>query len=301
MRESTGDNYISSEYAKALAASDAKVGKTTFLVCSMLGALPWQKFGGVVDKPDNLHVITFDANALGGLKGFILDRCKRSKDYLRYNVYNLQDEFKAISQSRDDWNYDLYNAVMNTLDIVNSRVAKTGGVHALIFSSVTGLAEGILRAVAGPPDPGNKGSGMDPSKWQALAAQLVDIRNRAQTDTHHCIWEAHIDRAPSFAMKKKGQDDDTGPKESIHVPGSAGRSWSFNMEQVFRIRREYGGEYENTGVDMVYLDTRPSGSFISNGRAFNELLKPREADMTVAFHKLGLNVGRYGSKKKSEK
>lgn len=296
MEEMSGDSYVSSEYAKALAASDAKIGKTTFLACSALGALPWQKHGGVVDKPEHLHIVTFDANALGGLSSFITESCKKPKDFLKYRVYKLQDEFKSVSEGREDWNYDLYNSVMTTLDIVNKRVRTEAGVHVLLFSSVTGLAEGLLRALAGPPTVSNKGSGMDPSKWQALSGQLVDIRNFAQADTHHCLWEAHIDRASTFAMKK-GTQDDTAPKESIHIPGAAGRSWSFNMEQVFRIRREYGGEFENSGVDVTYLDTRPSGSFIAGGRSFNERLKPREMDMTLAFHKLGLKIGRFGSKK----
>lgn len=296
MDESSGSDYVSADFAKALMASDAKVGKTTFIVGSLLGAMPWQKFGGVVDRPDHLHVLTFDANALGGLGGFITERCKKPKDYLRYRVYNLQNEFRAVSRSREEWNFELYNAVVATLEVINKRVTKEGGVHALVFSSLTGLAEGILRAISGPPDEDRKGSGMDPSKWQGLAQQLIDIRNYAHTDTHHCIWEAHIDRAPVFQMKKSGGED-TGPKESIHVPGAAGRSWSFNVEQVFRLRREFGGEFEKSGVDFTYLDTRPSGTFIANGRSFNEKLKPREPDMTVAFHKLGLQVGRYGSKK----
>lgn len=299
MDEQTGETYVSAEYAKALAASDAKVGKTTFLVCSALGALPWQKFGGVVDRPEHLHILTFDANALGGLGDFITSSCGKDKSFLKYRVYNLQNEFKEVSRSRDEWNFTLYNAVMSTLETINQRVVKEGGVHVLIFSSLTGFAEGILRAVSGPPDEDRKGSGMDPSKWQGLAQQLIDVRNVAHTDTHHCIWEAHIDRAPVFAMKKSA--DDSAPKESIHVPGSAGRNWSFNVEQVFRLRREYGGEYENTGIDNMFLDTRPSGSFIANGRAFNEKLKPREPDMTVAFHKLGLLIGRYGSKKTKTK
>lgn len=299
MKEQSGETYVSSDFAKALAASDAKIGKTTFLVAGCLGVLPWQKFGGVVDTPEHLHVLTFDANALGGLGDFMTQQCGASKEALRYRVYNLQDEFKEVSRSRDEWNFALYNAVVDTLQTVNQRVSKEGGVHALVFSSVTGLAEGILRAISGPPDEGRKGAGMDPSKWQGLASQLVDIRNMAHADTHHCIWEAHIDRAPVFQMKKT--DDSAGPKESIHIPGAAGRSWSFNVEQVFRIRREFGGQFENSNVDLTFLDTRPSGSFIANGRAFNERLKPREPDITVAFHKLGLKVGQWGKKPQKQK
>lgn len=298
MQEMTGETYKSGDYAKVLAASDAKVGKTTFLVAQALGAFPNQKYGGVVDKPEHLHVLTFDANALGGLQKFIVESCGKDSSYLKYRVYNHQDEWKKVSAGRSDWNYDLYNAVQTTLRLVSERAQKEGGVHVLIFSSLTGLAEGILRAIAGPPSPEKKGQGMDPAKWSEFARQLVDIRNFAQVDTHHCIWEAHIDRGSQFAMKK--QDEETA-KESIHVPGQAGRSWGFNVEQVFRIRREFDTTYPGTKVDRVFLDTRPSMDFIAGGRSFTESLDAKEYDMTLAFHKLGLSIGRYGSKKASKK
>jgi len=296
MDEQTGNNYTSAEYAKVLAAADAKIGKTTFLVASLLGALPWQRFGGVVDRPRHLHVLTFDANALGGIKRFITNSCGKDTSYCDFRVYNHQDEWKRVSHSKEDWNYDLYNAVVNTLSTVSARAVKEGGVHALLFSSLTGLSEGMLRALAGPPSEERKGAGMDPAKWSEFARQLIDVRNYGQVDTHHCIWEAHIDRGSQFSMKKNDEAD-AGPRESLHVPGSAGRSWSFNVEQVFRIRRDFGDTFEKTNVDMTYLDTRPSADFISGGRGFTEALKAREPDLTLAFHKLGLKIGRFGAAK----
>lgn len=295
MQEMTGDTYKSGDYAKVLAASDAKVGKTTFLAAQSLGAFPNQKYGGVVDKPNHLHILTFDANALGGLKNFITKSCGRDASYLGYRVYNHQDEFRRVSMSTSDWNYELYNAVQNTLQLVSKRAQKEGGVHVLLFSSLTGLSEGILRALAGPPNEDKKGSGMDPSKWSEFARQLVDIRNFAHVDTHHCLWEAHIDRGSQFSMKKT--DEDT-TKESIHVPGQAGRNWGFNVEQIFRLRRMYGDTYPGTNVDKVVMDTRPSLDFISGGRSFTELLDAKEGDLTLALHKLGLKIGRFGKKSK---
>ena len=300
MQEMSGETYQSSQFAKALCASDAKVGKTTFLVCQALGAFPNQKYGGVVDKPEHLHILTFDANALGGLKGFITSQCKKGPEYLKYRVYNHQDEWRRVSESRDDWNFDLYNAVQNTLRTIRQRAEKEGGTHLLVFSSLTGLAEGILRAIAGPPDEKKKGCGMDPSKWQEFSRQLIDIRNAAQVDVYHCMWEAHIDRGAQFAMKKQ-DDGEGGPKETIHVPGQAGRSWGFNVEQVFRIRRSLGDTFPSTNIDRMYLDTRPSMEFISGGRSFTESLDPKEYDLTLAFHKLGLKIGRFGAKAKKSK
>lgn len=296
MKEETGATYQSSKYAKALVAADAKVGKTCFLVGQALGAFPNQKFGGVVDKASHLHVLTFDAAALTGVNLFLRKSCGKGEEYLKYRVYNHQDEFKKVALERTDWNYDLYNSVVASLQKVTERAKAEGGVHVLIFSSLTGLAEGILRAIAGPPDPKKKGQGMDPAKWSEFARQLVDIRNFAQVDSHHTLWEAHVDRGPQFSMKKNDNEDE-GAKESIHVPGQAGRNWSFNVEQVFRIRREMGNTYNGTKVDRAFLDTRPSMDFIAGGRSFTELLEPREYDMTVAFHKLKLKVGQFGKKK----
>jgi hypothetical protein len=37
--------------------------------------------------------------------------------------------------------------------------------------------------------------------------------------------------------------------------------------------------------------------FVPGGRLFTEKLEPREGDLTLAFYKLGLTVGRWGSKK----
>lgn len=299
MQEMTGESYKSGDYAKVLAASDAKVGKTTFLAAQSLGAFPNQtQSGGVVDKPSHLHILTFDANALGGLSDFITKSCKKGKEYLGYRVYNHQDEFRRVSMSTQDWNYELYNAVQGTLKKVSERAVREGGVHVLLFSSLTGLSEGLLRALAGPPDEAKKGSGMDPSKWSEFARQLVDIRNFAQVDTHHCLWEAHIDRGSQFTMKKN--DEDT-TKESIHVPGSAGRNWGFNVEQIFRLRRMFGDTYPNTTIDKVVLDTRPSLDFVSGGRSFTEKLEAKEPNLTIAFHKLGLKIGRFGAAKKVTK
>jgi hypothetical protein len=130
------------------------------------------------------------------------------------------------------------------------------------------------------------------SKWKAIAHQLHELQNLAQIDNWHCFWEAHLDKPTG-----QTQDKNAAPaKESIRVSGEAGRNWSYNVEQVLRIRRMYGQTFPGTTCDQVYMDTRPSLDFISSGRNFTEALEPKEADMTQDFIKLGLQVGRWGLK-----
>lgn len=292
MIETTGELYQSSKYAKALCVSGSKVGKSCFLVASALGVFPSQKFGGIIDKPANLHVITFDANALGGIQNFLTKTCNAPKEALGFRVYNLQDSFRRVSDSDSEYDMTFFNDVFVALDKIKTHAAK-GGVHAVLFSSLTGLAAGLERAVIGPP--GNKkGNGADPSKWQAFSHQLTEIQNFSQVDSWHCLWEAHLDKAPALDMGSGAPQ----AKETIRVSGKAGRSWAYNVEQVFQIRRNMGQKHPNTNCDVVYLDTRPSLDFISNGRGFTENLAPQEPDLTVAFKKLGLTVGRWNSPSK---
>ncbi|MBU6430537.1 MAG: hypothetical protein KGR26_16080, partial [Cyanobacteria bacterium REEB65] len=56
-----------SKFAKALAVSEAKVGKTVFLAAQALGVFPGQKFGGVVDDPSNLYIVEIDSGGATGV------------------------------------------------------------------------------------------------------------------------------------------------------------------------------------------------------------------------------------------
>lgn len=287
MIETTGAEYKASEYAKALTASESKVGKTTFLVGSCLGVLPWQKYGGVVDTPENLHVITFDANALGGIQKFLTQSCGAKAEALKFRVWNLQDDMRKVSETSGDYDMTFYSAVLGVLDKIHDRVK---GVPAVIFSSLTGLANGIERSIVGEP----KGRGYsDASKWKALAHQLHEIQNFAQVDRWHIFWEGHLDKQAQLGLKNEAP-----AKETIRVSGEAGRNWGYNVEQIFRIRRQFSQPHPGTKVDQVYLDTRPSLDFVASGRGFTESLEAKEPDLTVALGKLGLKVGHWGYSKK---
>lgn len=291
MKKQTGDTYQSSAWAKALLCSEAKVGKSCFVIASALGVLPWQKKGGIVDKPENLHVLTFDANALGGIKRFLIETCGAPKEALNFNVYNLQEDMRQVCVSTDDWNSDFFNAIMSVLQDI---AGKARGVPVLHISSLTGVAQGLERALAGPPG-GKKGAGMDMAKWAAFSHQLSELRNYGQLDKWHAIWEAHIQK-----LVRKGQQGET-TEESLSISGKTGQNFAYNVEQVFRIRRMFGQTYTakdgtKYACDKTFLDTRPAMEFIANGRNFTEALDAQEYCMTSAFQKLGLSVGGWGAK-----
>lgn len=293
MKEQTGLTYEASQHLKMLAVSGAKEGKTSFLISSILGALPWQKYGGIVTKPDHLHVLTFDASAMGGVGSFITKSCGKPEDYLGMRVYNFEQDTRSAYAEGSDWDYSLFNSIVATVTKVASHISK-GGVHAVMASSITGMAQAMQRGIAGSPAEDKKGSGMDASKWQALYGQLAQIQNSIQALQAHVFWEAHVDRTPDFMGGKGGE----GPKETIQVAGKAGRWWPFNTEQVVRLRREHGSKVGL--IDKVHMDTRPSAEFLNGGRNFTERLNQKEYDLTEVALKLGLKVGRFGAPQKKE-
>lgn len=293
MKEQTGETYQSSEFAAALSVAEAKVGKTVFSVASALGVLPWQKYGGVVDRPDNLHVIALDAGAVTGAQRFVSEVCGAPPEALKFRIYNHQDDVKATAISTEEWDYDLYNSLVQTVRKIQDR-CKSGSPVVLV-SSLTTLAQALERALAGPPGE-KRGAGMDQSKWNDFARQITELRNMLQAGSWHTIWEAHIYKPPATGQNKSEDDR----KETLQVAGKAGYNFPNNVEQIFRIRRSFGGTYEGTKADRMWMDTRPTMEFIAGGRLFTEALDAKEECMTKAFHKLGLRIGQWGKKAKKK-
>ncbi len=299
MKESSGEAYQSSQYAKASCISLAKAGKTCFLYAGAMGLLPWQREGAVVDRPEHMHVVTFDANAFGGVRSFVTKACggnpARAAAALKgTRIYNMQDDFFSISKSPDPYNPTFFNAVLEVLNTVAERASK-GGTHVLLISSLTGLAAGVERGVMGaPPSDEKKGYG-DIDKWQRFAANLAEVRNAAQVDSWHTLWECHL-HEPRTMTQGSGPSTQ---KETLMVSGKTGLNWNYNVEQVFKIKRMFGEKFavggKNTGVDQTFFDTQPTLEFITGGRSTNELLNAKEPCMTAAFRKLGLKVGHWGA------
>ncbi len=309
MKESNGEDYQASQYEKGTYLAPAKVGKTCFLVASALGVLPNQVkagSGGIVDRPSHLHIVAIDSSAVTGVMKFLTKTLSAPSEVTKCNIYNMQDDVSRLCLGQSDYDMSFYNSYLVTLATIREKVAKFPGTHAVITSSLTGLAAAIERGCAGPPGSAGQrnsngelsGKGyMDPSKWQAHAQQLSQLRSTAQVDEYHCIWEGHIDLVKSFSMGKDGG----GVKESVAISGKTGRNWSYNTDHVFGLKRNFGDTWEGTECEKVHLDTRPNIDFIAGGRGYTESLKSKEFNLTEVFTKLGLKVGGWGRRKSKEK
>jgi hypothetical protein len=297
----TLDSYTSVAYGKELFLAEAKVGKTIFLFGSLLGVMPWQEFGGVVDDPRNLHVITFDANALGGAKKFLVEKCGASEEIGKAHVINLQDHTKRAFASDTEYDPKFLTAVYDAIHNVQDRASK-GGVHALLFSSLTMCAKAIVRSISGPAfgkitAAGQmKASPMDQNKWGLFAQQMTELQFATQVDSYHTIWEAH--HGEKQDKKKKDSSGEALVYDSIQVQGSTAQTFPAQVERPYILNRTKGGWKPGSDVDMVTVDTRPNldfGDSIMSGRQVVGALDAKETDLTAMFSKLGLAVGQWGA------
>lgn len=297
-------SYASSNYGKELFLAEAKVGKTINLLGGLLGVLPWQEFGGVVDHPRNLHVITFDANALGGAFKFLTEKCGAHQDIGHVHVQNLQEATKRAFAGDSGYDPRFLGAVYDAVHRVQDMATK-GGVHALLFSSLTMCAKAVIRSIAGPAyaiiaDGQKKGqmksNPMDENKWGLFAQQMTELQFATQVDTYHTIWEAHHGERQS-----KTETDAAGNKkkyDSIQVQGQTAVTFPAQVERPYLMKRIKGGWQPGSEVDMVEIDTRPNldfGDSIMSGRQVVGSLDPKENDLTAMFNKLGLTVGQWGA------
>ena len=296
MKEETGETYQSSQYAKSLCLSVAKDGKSCFLVASILGVLPWQKFGGVVDRPSHLHVLSVDSDAMGGVMGFLSKTCAAPAEALKFRIYNMQDDAMRVAMDKEGNDLTFYNTIMNTMVTIQERVQKERGVHAVLFSSLTNIGATLLRGLSG--DPADKGGGMDIDKNNRFGGMIKELQLWGQIDDWHCFWEAHLyKKAP---IPKPGEVQQP-PKDSLLLRGQVGEQFPVNVEQIFRIRRNHGQPHAGTKCDEMWVDTRAASDFVAGGRLFTENLNSKEPDLTVALHKLGKQVGRWGAKSAAPK
>lgn len=301
MKKQTGESYEGGKFAKMLTVAGAKDGKTCALVAGALGVLPWQTSGGIVTRPENLHVITADSAALEGIQDFITKSCGGSKEALKFNVYNMQDDTKKAFASEQEYDGTYYNTLMTTLSEIAQKSGN--GTHAIVASSLTSFAAAILRSVSGPSGVVGHGgamkkSVMDQNKWGLYGSMMGQFQNYMQQDIWHCFWEAHLVKKPS------NDKDDAGKmieKDSINVPGSTGNGWAANTDQVVRFRRQHGQKWPGSKCDKTFMDTRASLDFTANGRGFNEKLDPQEPCLTLLLQKLGKVTGNWGATSVSSK
>lgn len=298
MQEMTGKTYRAKRFEKGTYLGGGKVGKTIFIAGSVLGCWPSQrKLGGIVDKASHYHVIAVDSSAMTSVLRFLKRKLKANDAVDHINIYNMEDDVAKTADAQEAYDLTFYNSFVATVMKIRAKVDKFPGVHVLHVSGLTGVAAALERGVAGPPgSAGSKdkngqinGKGyMDISKWQAFAQQLIQIRNICQVDTHHCIWEGHIEVSKKIAQSKN--DEGSAVQEKVALAGKVGKNWAFNTDHTFRIRREFGTTFDGTEVDKVYLDTAPDGDFESGGRGQDEL-KPEVYNMTKMYMDLQLEVG----------
>lgn len=273
----------SAKYAKQAYMSETKAGKTTWLVASLLGALPNQK-ESVVSTPADLHLLGFDEGFADGLGEFITGACKKDPKLLGVTVHSLAEARRKSGANSEGYDYAFFGAVNSAVDAIlraNTKASAEGRVCAVVVSSLTGMNEGLQTGLAGLPDPARKGGGMDQSKWQDLERQVIAIRNKLHADTHHTFWECHITRMEQMTK---------GPEKLIVEEvdagaGKGGKHFSANVEFVFRLRREMA-KYEGSQVDKCFVDTKPTLGTFATGRKAS-LLADRETDLVEILKKLG--------------
>lgn len=284
-------------YLKIFGVSEAKIGKTTFFACSALGALPEQKFG-LISDPTCMHILGFDEGAVEGLKKFIVDACKRP-DCLKMNIWPMWDICRTAILG-NGYDSSIQNNILAVLSDINKRCgAAPDKVHCVLFSSFTGMGMALKHGIAGKPTPDSSGqiksSGMNQAKWDILNASLMAIRAEAHRNNKHVIWEGHV-QTKYVAPDADGTVKPGTTEETVGVPGGEGRNWGANVKEITRIVRE-AISYKDTngkslGIDKVYMNTRPTGDFISGGRGFNDL-DAKEYDIALMCKKLGKRVGGY--------
>src|SRR6476659_3758129 len=249
VKRQTGKTYVSSPVAKTLAIAEGKLGKTAFTVGQMLGVFPNQReanSGGVVSRPEHLHVFAFDPGTLSNMDKFLKETCKAPEEALNYDVLNFQGMVDEAFASKEERCNDLFNAVMAEIAKVQGNI-KAGETHALVFSSISVLAGAIKREFAGPPE---GISNMDMNKWDVFSSRLQELRHNGQRDVAHCWWEGHIFRPGNTGQQKKGEEPKE-VKETILIEGKQGLLWAGAVEQIFRVRRERGVRYPGTPCDKT--------------------------------------------------
>lgn len=284
MIAATGRTFVETKFGKPLIVSEAKNGKTAYLVAQSLGVFPGQTQGGLVDHPSNLHVVGVDTMALDKLRDFLLKTCKAPENVLDFHTYNWEEDARATADRLEGDEYTFANKFLMFLRDLDT---KYKGTSVLVISSITGLAQALERSMKGAPM-GDISDRMSIGRWMEYGRLMTEIRNVAQRNTHHTLWESHIYKPQPSPMAKKS---DAPPTEELEVLGQPGRGYAQNVSHIFRLRRVRGQVVKGTTCDQMFLDTRPTGDFIPGGRGVTELLSAQEPDMVVAFQKLGLQVG----------
>jgi hypothetical protein len=300
-QEQTLDSYESSTYGKELFVAKAKIGKTCTLIGNILGVMPWQEHGGIVDKPENLHVLTFDAAAADGVKEFLVNECGAPKEIGKVHIENLQRAAEKSFTGTGDYDGQFINTVYDAVHKIQDRTTRPG-VHVVLVSSLTMFAKAALRSLSGPAFIMNgtsmKKSPMDQNKWNLLKQIMTEFQWSVQQDSYHTFWEGHHGEKTS-----KETDGSGAPKvfDTIQLDGGTAKSFPAQVERIWEIHRSSmkwaGKDKKPSKVSLVHFDPFPTFDFgeVQTGRKASSRLEPKEPCLTMAFHKLGLKIGGFGT------
>lgn len=295
-QEQTLGTYESSTFGKELFIAPAKGTKTTTLIGNILGVMPWQENGGIVDKPSSLHIISFDASAIGGVYNFLTNECGAGKEITSVHIENLQDAARKAFASRTEYDPTFLNVLYEAIKKCQDR-AVGKGVHAIMFASFTMCAKAILRSISGPAlvsaGAQMKKNPMDQNKWTFMKQIMTELQWMVQQDNYHTIWEGHQ------GEKITKETDGTGtPKvlDTIQVDGGTAKTFPAQVERVWEIVRS-PMKWEKTKVALTHFNPNPQFDFgeVQTGRGVTGVLESKEPCLTLAFHKLGLKIGGYGT------
>lgn len=291
-QEQTLEQYQSSNFGKEMVIAPYKATKTTTTIGNLLGVMPWQEYGGIVDKPSSLHIISFDASAVGGVYKFLTDECGAHKDIGKVHIENLQDAAKKAFASKTEYDPTFLTTLYEAVRKCQDRAAGNG-VHAILFASFTMCAKAILRSVSGPAFVSGRKSAMDQNKWNYVKQVLTELQWQTQQDNYHTIWECHLGEKVS-----KETDGGGNPKvlDTIQVDGGTAKTFPAQVERIWEVER-LPQRWEKTKVNMTTFNPNPRMDFgeVQTGRGVTGILDDREPDLTAAFSKLGLKIGGWGT------
>jgi hypothetical protein len=283
-----------SPFIKAMLLMEAKGGKTTFLVMSLLGLWPWQQKGGVVSDPAHLHVIAVDQDCLDRITKLMVLAGVPEKTIAyvvsRLDVVPMRDDVKKVMDTASPYNHSFLNALKVGRQEIAGKVKAKTETHAVLLSSVTTTLKINERALFGEPTgiSGGKGYGSK-DLWTLLQGQAAEIQNMFQVDLWHFWAEGHV-------FKTAKQDGST--EDSLQIHGS-GRNWPVNTSHNFRVVRETTAWKDAAGkataIYPMYLDLKPSFSFLPTGGRGTAGAPEKAYDLTALMADMGYQCGFWGA------
>lgn len=299
--------YAEDPFIKPLVLMESKEGKTTFEVMSLLGLWPWQQHGGVVSDPAHLHIIALDTacmdrvfprnppdgRSIMELAGIPMKTIEYVRS--RLDIIKMDEEINAAMASASSYNHSWLKGMKLLRQHLLGKMKDPKETHAVVMSSFTSMCNYHERCLFGDPtgivtDSGSTTNAYGSQNlWTILKAQFLDVRVMFQALPCHMFWEGHVSKVQKPPPAKQGEFDDT-----LSVHGGA-KEWPKNTSHNFRVVRETvkwkGKDGKPTAIDQMYVNPKPSYSFIPSGGRGVGGLNDKEYDLTGMMMSMGYQVG----------